>query len=75
MACCDPQSLWDSGYSATDIVATFFRMCKVFEMAEYLKLEFMRVRRAHRPIQDIPALARVPGVIPGGYKYARGKGS
>ena len=48
MACCDPQSLWDSGYSATDIVATFFRMCKVFEMAEYLKLEFMRVRTARR---------------------------
>ena len=71
MARCDPQSLWDSGYSATDIVATFFRMCKVFEMAEYLKLEFMRVRTRAPPDAVTPALARVPGVIPGGYKYTR----
>ena len=36
------QELWGSGYSAQDIITTVFRICKVFEMAEFLKMDFMR---------------------------------
>jgi replication factor C subunit 2/4 len=34
------QELW--GYSAQDIISTVFRICKGFEMAEFLKMVFMR---------------------------------
>eukprot|EP01047_Picozoa_sp_COSAG01_P055887 COSAG01_NODE_6274_length_3758_cov_13.746995_4_plen_84_part_00 len=36
------QELWGSGYSAQDIITTVFRICKVVEMAEFLKMDFMR---------------------------------
>lgn len=39
-------ALWDQGYSAVDIVVTVFRVVKgMEELPEYLKLEFIRVRR------------------------------
>ncbi len=34
--------LWNAGYSAFDIIGTIFRVCKGFEMAEGLKLLFIR---------------------------------
>jgi replication factor C subunit 2/4 len=41
------QELWDHGYSAVDIVTTLFRVTKSSEsLAEYLKLEFIRVSSA-----------------------------
>ena len=36
--------LWKMGYSAVDIISNIFRVCKNLEMAEYLKLEFIKVR-------------------------------
>lgn len=35
--------LWKMGYSAVDIISNIFRVCKNLEMAEYLKLEFIKV--------------------------------
>lgn len=41
-------SLWDQGYSAVDIVVTVFRVVKSMEeLAEYMKLEFIRVSLRH----------------------------
>ena len=37
------KSLWDKGYAAEDIITNIFRVCKNFEMPEYLKLEFIKV--------------------------------
>lgn len=35
--------LWDKGYSSHDIITNIFRVCKTHNMAEYLKLEFIKV--------------------------------
>ena len=35
--------LWRMGYSAVDIITNIFRVCKTMEMAEYLKLEYIKV--------------------------------
>lgn len=35
--------LWHLGYSPEDIISNIFRVCKTFQMAEYLKLEFIKV--------------------------------
>ena len=37
------KSLWDKGYSPHDIITNIFRVCKTQPMAEYLKLEFIKV--------------------------------
>lgn len=38
------EDLWNYGYSAVDIVTTLFRVVKGIDgMAEYMKLEFIRV--------------------------------
>ncbi|XP_072608948.1 replication factor C subunit 2 isoform X4 [Vulpes vulpes] len=34
--------LWHLGYSPEDIIGNIFRVCKTFQMAEYLKLEFIK---------------------------------
>jgi replication factor C subunit 2/4 len=36
------KSLWDKGYSPHDIITNIFRVCKTHQMAEYLKLEFIK---------------------------------
>ncbi|XP_021817376.1 replication factor C subunit 2 isoform X3 [Prunus avium] len=41
-ACSGLKQLYDLGYSPTDIITTFFRIIKNYDMAEYLKLEFMK---------------------------------
>ena len=47
------QKLWETGYSAQDIIQTIFRICKVFDMAEYLKMEFMKeIGFVHMRIAD-----------------------
>ena len=38
------KSLWDKGYSPHDIITNIFRVCKNYQMAEYLKLEYIKVR-------------------------------
>lgn len=42
-ACSGLKQLYDLGYSPTDIITTFFRIIKNYDMAEFLKLEFMKV--------------------------------
>ena len=39
------KSLWDKGYSAHDIITNIFRVCKTHPMAEYLKLEYIKVKQ------------------------------
>lgn len=42
------QALCDMGYSASDIITTLFRVVKSSPgMNEYLKLEYIKVRRRH----------------------------
>lgn len=38
------KELYDLGYSATDIITTLFRVVKNYDMPEFLKLEYIRVR-------------------------------
>lgn len=38
------EHLWTLGYSPEDIIGNIFRVCKTYPMAEYLKLEFIKVR-------------------------------
>ena len=42
-ACYGLKQLYDLGYSPTDIITTLFRIIKNYDMAEYLKLEFLKV--------------------------------
>ena len=42
-ACLALKQLYDLGYYPTDIITTLFRIIKNYDMAEYLKLEFMKV--------------------------------
>lgn len=44
-ACSGLKQLYDLGYSPTDIITTLFRVVKNYDMAEYLKLEFLKVAR------------------------------
>lgn len=38
------QALCDLGYSASDIITTVFRVVRNSDLAEFLKLEFIKVR-------------------------------
>jgi replication factor C subunit 2/4 len=38
------KGIWDLGYSSSDIITTFFRVAKNFNMPEFLKLLFIKVR-------------------------------
>ena len=38
------QHMWTMGYSPEDIIGNMFRVCKTYQMPEYLKLEFIKVR-------------------------------
>lgn len=37
--------LWNMGYASEDIIKITFRVCKTHTMAEYLKLEFIKVNK------------------------------
>jgi len=45
--------LWRLGYSAEDIIGIIFRVCKTHDMPEYLKLEFIKVRRISYVCQSL----------------------
>ncbi|CAI9093968.1 OLC1v1029592C1 [Oldenlandia corymbosa var. corymbosa] len=52
-SCAGLKQLCDLGYSPTDIITTLFRVIKNYDMAEYLKLEFMKETGfAHMRILD-----------------------
>ena len=36
--------LWGLGYAAEDIIGIIFRVCKIHPMAEFLKLEYIKVQ-------------------------------
>lgn len=41
--------LWRLGYSPEDVIGNIFRVCKTFQMPEYLKLEFIKVSTNSAP--------------------------
>ena len=45
--------LWYMGYSPEDIITNIFRVCKTFQMAEYLKLEFIKVEQNSSKLQHV----------------------
>lgn len=45
------EQLWALGYSPEDIIGNIFRVCKTYQMAEYLKLEFIKVSSSTAPIE------------------------
>lgn len=47
-ACAILKQLYDLGYSPTDIITTLFRIIKNYDMAEVLKLEFLKVKYLFR---------------------------
>jgi replication factor C subunit 2/4 len=49
-ACSGLKQLYDLGYSPTDIITTLFRVVKNYDMAEYLKLEFLKVNPVLLPM-------------------------
>ena len=59
------QELWDTGYSAQDIIATVFRICKVSDMPEYLKMEFMKeIGFVHMRIADgVDSFCQLTGLL------------
>ena len=57
--------LWKMGYSAVDIITNIFRVCKNLEMAEYLKLEFIKeIGYTHmRIIEGVSSLLQMTGLL------------
>ena len=47
------KKLWNLGYSAEDIITNVFRVCKTHnELAEYIKLEFIKVKQLNLKSND-----------------------
>jgi len=59
------QMLWGEGYSAIDIIQTFFKMAKLADVAEYLKLEFLReIGFCHMRVADgVGTLVQLTGLV------------
>ncbi|GBG71993.1 hypothetical protein CBR_g10932 [Chara braunii] len=59
------KQLYDLGYSASDIITTLFRVVKNYDMAEYLKLEFIKeVGFGHMRIADgVGTLLQLSGLL------------
>lgn len=57
--------LWKLGYSSEDIITSIFRVCKNHDMAEYLKLEFIReIGYTHmRIVQGVQTLLQMSGLL------------
>jgi len=57
--------LWCMGYSAEDIIGNVFRVCKNHDMAEYLKLEFVKeIGYTHmRIVQGVKSLLQMAGLL------------
>ncbi|XP_047070060.1 replication factor C subunit 4-like [Lolium rigidum] len=68
-ACSGLKQLYDLGYSPTDIITTLFRVVKNYDMAEYLKLEFLKETGfAHMRICDgVGSFLQLSGLLA---KYA-----
>jgi len=59
------QELWNTGYSAQDIIGTVFRLCKVVEMPEYIKMNFMKeIGFTHMRISEgLSSLCQLTGLL------------
>ncbi|KAM6157193.1 replication factor C subunit 2 isoform 2-T2 [Erethizon dorsatum] len=57
--------LWHLGYSPEDIIGNVFRVCKTFQMAEYLKLEFIKeIGYTHmRVAEGVNSLLQMAGLL------------
>jgi len=57
--------LWKMGYSAVDIISNIFRVCKNLDMAEYLKLEFIKeIGYTHMRIAEgVQSLLQMSGLL------------
>uniref|UniRef100_A0A8C9H1I4 Replication factor C subunit 2 n=1 Tax=Piliocolobus tephrosceles TaxID=591936 RepID=A0A8C9H1I4_9PRIM len=57
--------LWHLGYSPEDIIGNIFRVCKTFQMAEYLKLEFIKeIGYTHMKIAEgVNSLLQMAGLL------------
>ncbi|XP_013916080.1 PREDICTED: replication factor C subunit 2 [Thamnophis sirtalis] len=57
--------LWKLGYSPEDIIGNIFRVCKTFQMAEYLKLEFIKeIGYTHMKIvEGVHSLLQMAGLL------------
>lgn len=64
-ACAGMKQLYDLGYSPTDIITTLFRIIKNYDMAEFLKLEFLKETGfAHMRICDgVGSLLQLSGLL------------
>ncbi|XP_061758810.1 replication factor C subunit 2 [Nerophis ophidion] len=59
------EQLWALGYSPVDIIGNIFRVCKTFQMAEYLKLEFIKeIGYTHmRVTEGVNSLLQMAGLV------------
>ncbi|EDV22474.1 uncharacterized protein TRIADDRAFT_28707, partial [Trichoplax adhaerens] len=57
--------LWQLGYSPIDIITNIFRVCKNYDMPEYLKLEFIKeIGFTHmRIVEGIDSLLQLSGLL------------
>uniref|UniRef100_A0A4W3JM15 Replication factor C subunit 2 n=1 Tax=Callorhinchus milii TaxID=7868 RepID=A0A4W3JM15_CALMI len=57
--------LWKLGYSPEDIIGNIFRVCKTFQMQEYLKLEFIKeIGYTHMRIAEgVNSLLQMAGLL------------
>ncbi|KAJ4934902.1 hypothetical protein JOQ06_007683 [Pogonophryne albipinna] len=59
------EQLWALGYSPEDIIGNIFRVCKTFQMPEYLKLEFIKeIGYTHmRVAEGVNSLLQMAGLL------------
>ncbi|KAK3524353.1 hypothetical protein QTP70_028041 [Hemibagrus guttatus] len=57
--------LWSLGYSPEDIIGNIFRVCKTFQMPEYLKLEFIKeIGYTHmKVVEGVNSLLQLAGLL------------
>ncbi|XP_073257367.1 replication factor C subunit 2-like [Porites lutea] len=57
--------LWYMGYAAEDIITNIFRVCKNYDMSEYLKLEFIKeIGYTHmRIVEGVNSLLQLSGLV------------
>uniref|UniRef100_A0A671RRM7 Replication factor C subunit 2-like n=1 Tax=Sinocyclocheilus anshuiensis TaxID=1608454 RepID=A0A671RRM7_9TELE len=59
------EQLWSLGYSPEDIIGNIFRVCKTFQMAEYLKLEYIKeIGYTHMKVAEgVNSLLQMAGLL------------
>ncbi|KAL6470038.1 hypothetical protein MHYP_G00211570 [Metynnis hypsauchen] len=59
------EQLWSLGYSPEDIIGNIFRVCKTFQMPEYLKLEYIKeIGYTHMKIAEgVNSLLQMAGLL------------